>query len=208
MCNVGSPTMRTRAGFPGVPPSRGVTLVELMVSLAVLAILSTIAAPSFADFIDRGRVRGAADAVVSLISQARAEAVENDLDVSIAMAGSGTAWCMGGNSAAVPAGGNPAAGATACDCTDPGDADACRIAGQRFAIETGAFPDVAVGALPAAINFDSTLGAMTPFGTRALTLTSPRGKYDVVVEVNSLGQARLCVPEDLGKPPISGIPPC
>lgn len=194
--------------FPGVATPRGVTLVELMVSLAVLAILSTIAAPSFVDFLDRGRVRGAADGVVSLISQARAEAVENDLDVSIAMAGSGTAWCMGGHSATVPAGGAPAGAASPCDCTNPADADACRIAGQRFAIEVGAYPDVAVGALPAPVNFDSTLGAMVPLGARSLTLSSPRGKYDVVVEVNSLGQARLCVPEDLGKPPISGIPPC
>jgi prepilin-type N-terminal cleavage/methylation domain-containing protein len=200
--------MQTHASFPGVARSRGVTLVELMVTLAVLAILSTIAAPSFVDFIDRGRVRGAADGVVSLISQARAEAVENDLDVSIAMAGSGAAWCMGGHSAAVPTGGAPAGVATPCDCTDPADATACRIAGQRFAIEVGTYPDVAIGVLPAPINFDSTLGAMTPLGARSLTLTSPRGKYDVVVEVNSLGQARLCVPEGLGKPSISGIPPC
>ena len=32
--------------------------------------------------------------------------------------------------------------------------------------------------------------------------------YDVTVEVNALGQARLCVPEDEGKPMISGIPSC
>jgi len=43
-------------------------------------------------------------------------------------------------------------------------------------------------------------------GTRSLTLTSPRGKYDLAVEINALGQARLCVPT--GKPGITGVAPC
>ena len=55
---------------PRKPLLLGVTLVELMVSLAVLAILATVAVPSFVDFLDKNRVRGAADAVVSLVSSA------------------------------------------------------------------------------------------------------------------------------------------
>src|SRR5688500_8881228 len=96
----------------------GVTLVELMVSLAVLGIVATVGAASFVDFRDRNRVRGAADSVVSLVSNARAEAVKNHLDVSIAMAGSGTAWCIGGNAAPPPSGGLPSGAADPCDCID------------------------------------------------------------------------------------------
>ncbi|MCI4567396.1 GspH/FimT family pseudopilin [Lysobacter sp. CFH 32150] len=184
----------------------GVTLVELMVSLAVLAILATVAVPSFVDFLDKNRVRGAADAVVSLVSSARAEAVKNDLDVSIAMVGSGAAWCMGGNAATPPSGGLPAGAADPCDCIDPADATECLIAGQRFVIEVGAYPDVRVGTLPAPLTFDSTLGAISPLGSRSVVLTSPRGKYDLSIQINSLGQARLCIPA--GKPLISGIAPC
>lgn len=186
------------------PTQRGFTLVELMVSLAVLAILTAMATPSFVDFFDRGRVRGAADSVVSLIASARAEAVKNDLDVNVAMAGSGTAWCLGGNAAAAAAGGQPAGAAVACDCTDTG---ACLVSGQRLAIEPGAHPDVSVRtALGAALVFDGTLGALTPLGAHSLVLTSPSGRYDVAVQVSTLGQARLCTP--VNKPAMSGIPSC
>jgi len=181
----------------------GVTLVELTVSMAVLTILAAAAMPSFVDFFDRNRVRGAADDVVSLISNARAAAVKNNLDVSIAMVGSGAAWCIGGNAAAPPSGGLPAGAAVPCDCAD---ATECLIAGQRFIIEVGAHPGVQVGNLPAPLTFDSTLGVISPLGSRSVVLTSPKGTYDVAIQINSLGQARLCVP--VGKPTIPGTATC
>lgn len=174
-----------------------------MVTLAVMAILATAAVPSFVDFFERNRVRGAADGVISLVSNARAEAVKNALDVNISMAGSGTAWCIGGNAAEPPSGGNQAAAAAACDCTD---ADACLVSGQRLAVDVDQFPGIAVGTLPAALTFDHTLGLVVPMGSRTVVLTSPRGKYDVAVQVNALGQSRMCTPA--GSPMMSGVPAC
>ena len=184
-------------------PSPGVTLIELLVTVTVLAVLTIIAVPSFADFFDRARVRGAADDIVSLISNARAEAVKNDLDVSIELVGSGTDWCAGGNAATAPSGGSPAAAATACNCTDNAQ---CLISGQRFAVAMGAHPGVAIGALPATMVFDSDMGVLVPLGARQLTLTSPSGKYDMRVVINALGQAHACVPS--GKPGMTGISAC
>src|SRR5687768_3482294 len=99
---------------PAAAQMRGFTLVELMVTVAVMAILMTAAVPSFVDFFERNRVRGAADGVISVVSDARAEAVKNALDVNISMGGGGTAWCVGGNAALPPAGGNPAGAADPC----------------------------------------------------------------------------------------------
>jgi len=138
--------MQLRAGWVF-----GFTLIELMVTVAVLAVVLVSAVPSFVDFFDKYRLRGAAEGAMSLISDARAEAVKNDLDVNIAMAGSGASWCMGANAASPPTGGNPAATATACDCTDTA---ACLVSGQRTAIDVGAYPNVRVGSLPPAITFD------------------------------------------------------
>src|SRR6476469_7117524 len=166
----------------------GFTLVELMVTLSVLAIVLVASVPSFIDFFDKVRVRGAADGVLSLISNARAEAVRTGLDVNIAMTGSGTSWCLDANSAAAPSGGNQAVAASPCDCTDPADPTQCRVGGQRSALERGAYPDVRIGALPADITFDSKLGTVVPLGTRVVTLTSPREKYDLAVQVYPLGQ--------------------
>lgn len=189
--------------LPHTRRESGFTLVELMVTLAVMAIVLAAAAPSFADFFDKYRLRGAADAVVSMVSNARAEAVKMDQDVNVAFTGSGTAWCVGASAAGTPTGGNRAGAASACDCTDT---SACLVSGQRMAIEPDAFPDVAIGTLPAAMVFDSKLGTVAPLGDRAVTLTSPKGKYDVQVQVNALGQARTCVPGT--KPVIAGIPTC
>ena len=182
---------------------RGFTLVELMVTVAVMAILMTAAVPSFVDFFERNRVRGAADGVISVVSDARAEAVKNALDVNISMGGAGTAWCIGGNAALPPAGGNPAGVADACDCTDAG---ACLVSGQRLALDGAEFAGVSVGALPAALTFDHTLGVVSPMGSRTVVLTSPRGKYDIAVQDNALGQARMCTPA--GSPTMSGVAPC
>ena len=185
-------------------PRRGFTLVELMVSLAVLALLTALATPSFADFFERSRVRAAGDDIVSLVGNARAEAVKNDLDVSIAMRGAGTSWCLGANAAAATSGGAPAGAAPACDCTDPG---ACQVGGQRLVVASGDYGDVSVRtALASDLFFDSTLGALAPLGTGVLTLTSPSGKYDVSVQVGALGQARLCTPP--GRPTMSEMPSC
>jgi type IV fimbrial biogenesis protein FimT len=181
----------------------GFTLIEMMVTITVMAILVAAATPSFLDFFDKNRVRGAADGVISVISNARAEAVKTDLDVNIAFTGSGSAWCMGANAAIPPSGGNPAGTASACDCTNTAQ---CLVSGGRSAIEVDAYPNVTIGALPAAFVFDSQLGVMSPLGQRQITLTSPKGKYDIRVEVNALGQARLCVPS--GKPSISGVAGC
>jgi type IV fimbrial biogenesis protein FimT len=177
-----------------------------MVTLAVLAIVLIAAVPSFVDFFDKSRVRGAADNVISVISNARAESVKTDLDVNLAFTGSGTAWCVGANAATPPSGGNEAGAAAACDCTV---ATECLVSGVRSAIDVGAAPGVSIGALPAALIFDSKLGVISPLGVREVTLTSPRGKYDIKVEVNALGQARLCTPiTPTPKPAIAGIPAC
>ena len=182
----------------------GVTLVELMATLGVLAILLTAAVPSFLDYFDRSAVRGAADGVISLISDARAEAVKNDLDVKVAMTGSGAAWCLGANAAAAPTGGQPAHGdAPACVCSDGAQ---CFVSAQRLVLDSADFQGVTAASSLPDINFDRRLGVVSPLATNSLTLTSPRGKYDLTVEVNPLGQARLCYPS--GKPSIVGVPPC
>ena len=183
--------------------SAGVTLVELMVSLSVLAIGLLAGAPSFVDVSDRRAVRDAAEGVVSLISDARAEAVKNGFDVNVAMSGHSTAWCIGANAAGTPTGGHPVSGASACDCSDSSQ---CVVSGQRFALAGANYPGVQVGGLFTALTFDRRLGIVSSLGERTLTLTSPRRKYDLAVQINPLGQARLCVPA--GKPSIAGVPPC
>lgn len=61
----------------------GVTLVELMVTLAVAAILTMIAAPSFTQLMDNNRASGVAMELVASLNLARSEAARQGMRVSL-----------------------------------------------------------------------------------------------------------------------------
>ena len=67
--------------------SRGFTLIELMVTVAIVAVLAAIAAPSFVPMIERWRVRQAAEALQSTIYFARSEAIKRGGGVTIDASG-------------------------------------------------------------------------------------------------------------------------
>ncbi|MGF2076066.1 pilus assembly FimT family protein, partial [Enterococcus casseliflavus] len=64
-------------------PAAGFTLVELMVTLGVVAVLIAVASPSFADYFERYRLRSAVDDTLSVFGQARQGAVEADRNVQV-----------------------------------------------------------------------------------------------------------------------------
>ncbi|MEJ8826857.1 GspH/FimT family pseudopilin [Variovorax humicola] len=80
----------------------GVTALELMVVLAVVAILATIAAPSFVDLTQRNRVATEVNAFVGDLQFARAEAIRRGEAVTVCATvtgtncgATGTAWNNG-----------------------------------------------------------------------------------------------------------------
>ena len=64
-------------------PSRGFTTIELMVTVAILAVLIGIAAPSFTPVIERWRVRQASEELQSTFYFARSEAVKRGGNITI-----------------------------------------------------------------------------------------------------------------------------
>ena len=59
------------------------TLIELMIGLAIAAILLLLAAPAYRDFIANTNVRNAAENTVAGLRQARAEAVKRNGQVQL-----------------------------------------------------------------------------------------------------------------------------
>ncbi len=67
----------------------GFTLVELMVTVAMLAILSAIAFPSFQSTLRSNRVATATNEMIAAIALARSEAVRNNRGSSICASSDG-----------------------------------------------------------------------------------------------------------------------
>jgi len=71
---------------------RGFTLLELMVAIAVLAILATVGVPSFRALIQNNRVTTQANELVSALSFARTEAVKRGRNVEVVITQLGDGW--------------------------------------------------------------------------------------------------------------------
>lgn len=92
--------------------------MELMVTIAILAIFAAIAVPQFNTFIDRQRLVGGVEGVVDQLQLARSEAVKRSANTVVTI-NTGAAWFVGTSS-----------GTTACtdasDCMRWVSSDSCR----------------------------------------------------------------------------------
>lgn len=94
--------------------SHGVTLIEQMVAIAILALMFAIALPSFGDWIRNTRLRSTAESLRADLQMARAEAIRRNtttrlqfvtsLDNSCALSASGGAWVVNSGAAQNPEG--------------------------------------------------------------------------------------------------------
>lgn len=69
----------------GPVASRGFTLIELMIVLALLAIVSFIAVPNFMDFIERNRIQTQAQELQAFLLYARGEAVSRGTSITVSL---------------------------------------------------------------------------------------------------------------------------
>lgn len=70
----------------------GFTLIELMVTIAILAIVLTVAVPGFQDFVARNRLAAATNELVSALALARSEAVKRATRVTVSSADWTAGW--------------------------------------------------------------------------------------------------------------------
>jgi len=80
--------------YTGIPQAlRGFTLIEVLLVIAILGVLTTLAGPSFIPTIERWRVRQAAESLTSTIYYARSEAIKRSGRVVIQKLPNNTNGC-------------------------------------------------------------------------------------------------------------------
>jgi prepilin-type N-terminal cleavage/methylation domain-containing protein len=103
----------------------GFTLIELMVTVAIIVILAMLAIPSFQAQRQRAAIRGAGDQVLNFWNEARMEALKRNsmVKVGFVQSSSGAVFCMGAATT------TDTEDATPCDCTSatPGS-NVCDVA--------------------------------------------------------------------------------
>lgn len=162
----------------------GFTLVELIVTIAVAAILVTVAVPSFRVFVQNSRISTQTNDLISDISLARSEAIKSGANASLCTSTVGTS-CDGGGSWTI--------GRLAWTDTNNNNAlDAGEIRRFRELATGGNALYISVATDP--LTFTNR-GAPSGGGALIFSVCDSRGNaFGRDVTINPLGQARASGP--------------
>ncbi|MDT8319695.1 MAG: GspH/FimT family pseudopilin [Xanthomonadales bacterium] len=177
-------------GKNGFSKVKGFTVIELMVALAVIAIITSLALPSYRTLIEKRQVTSGAEQIMAFLSSAQMEAVKRNQFVAVNMNSDANGWCLGmtaGDSADV-----------ACDCLD--QVSSCTLDGtpRLFRSENLGNPDVfspadsTFGGDDNIIVFDPVRGLVVGGESVELELLSDDTSYALNVELSPVGRSSIC----------------
>lgn len=168
---------------------KGVTFIELLISIAVLAILVGIAAPYFGDYIERQRLVGAAEAVYGQLQQAKQASVSNNKSIffQASSIASGN-WCTGYSEL------------NNCNCITGTN---CEINGQSTVLATATdYPDISVlnKNTPAstAMSLEFSMPGLNADGGTIVARSSRVGDIEIVI--STVGRIRICSDDVISYP--------
>lgn len=168
----------------------GFTLIEMMVTVAVAAILLTIAIPSFTHMIEQNRLKSTAETLYADLRFARSEAIKRNRTVRVSFYVNGSDWCYG-----LKVDVN-------CDCTGTNPNKPCEIAGVEKVVNSDEFTSISITDTASSFSFSPLRGTADPGSTKFQSANNKK----LHVVVSGLGRVRLCSPSGAGK--VSGYPAC
>lgn len=151
----------------------GFTLTELIIAIAVSAILIALAIPTFTDTIERERLELAVETLVADFNFFKQEGLKRRVPDFAFNVDDGTSWCYG-----IDVG--------TCSCTTANSCAVRQVAGDDFNGISS------VNASTAKFSYDWVRGTVTA-GT--IRFNTPGG-FDLRVVINGLGRVSICSPSD------------
>ncbi|HVY53477.1 MAG TPA: GspH/FimT family pseudopilin [Gammaproteobacteria bacterium] len=159
---------------------QGLSLLELMITLAIVIILAVLATPSFLSFIQQYRLTSTIQGLYYNLQYARSEAIKRGSSIYVSFQ-TGSSWCYGINNG------------SACNCSNP----------TSCALGTYTSPSTLTTLTLSGFNsliFESSRGAANASGTITLTVTG--GVKSMGIDIGTMGNLQLCSNN------ISGYPVC
>jgi len=182
-------------GKKGISNRKGFTLIELMVVIAVVAIITSFALPSYRTLIEKRQVTSGAEQIGAFLSSAQMESVKHNQFVGVNYQLLADGWCFGMRA-------DDTVAAATCDCspgiTDATAASACVVDGafRIFNSSTLNYDDVmssvSIGGDDDTIVYDPVRGLIQDAETATLELVSDAGHYALNVEVAVTGRVKIC----------------
>lgn len=151
----------------------GFSLIELMIGIAIMAILLGLALPSFQSWVKNTQIRNAAESITNGLQRARAEAVSRNTTVTFVL-GADSTWTV------------TAADGTVIDSESNSE-------GANNVTRTALAADLVTAATTITYN---SLGQMVPNAASLarVDLTAVGGSQNLRVEIGAGGGARMCDP--------------
>jgi type IV fimbrial biogenesis protein FimT len=183
------------------PRHSGVTLIELMIVIVIMAVLLALAVPAFMETIDRNRLKSVAETLLSDLELMKLESIKRSAAISLSIRNDNSSagdWCYGMSEAAT------------CDCK----AATCTIDGVSRVVSYTDFKGVIMTApttaspTPFSFRVEQVRGQVTlstALPDNRVRLTSTRGK-ELDIEVSALGRFIICSPS--GSANVTGYPTC
>lgn len=180
----------------------GFTVIELLVTLMLLAVVTALALPSFVDMVEKRRLSSDAEGLLSFVQHAQSESIKRNEAMTISYARSSDQdWCIGA-----------VLSSAACDCsiTDPAAVSYCgydskpslvRSGGGGYSSRVKSFTGDGV------LTFDPVRGMSLVTGDAlAVDLRSPSESFRVQLLVSDTGLTELCSPDNAHQ--IPSYKPC
>lgn len=173
-------------------PNRGFSIVELMMSVVLLAIGMALALPSYREMVEKRQITYGAEQLTAFLNAAQSESIKRNQALTVSYQRTANDnWCAGAT-----------LGATACDCTvaNTADADYCAIDSVPWIINnTHAGDHELVTAMngDGAYTLDPVRGLMADLDDGLeIEMRSNSESYRLNLTVANTGQVILCSDSD------------